>query len=120
MNAFQWMFCTALALAAAWELIRFRRGASTAVQWLVRSAVWILALVAIADPLLVTAFANAIGIGRGADVVLYLFVLAFLASTFWFYSRTVRLERQIGVLVQHLAIAGAQRGPTAPTETVDA
>jgi len=41
-------------------------------------AVWLTALIAISDPELVTRFANALGIGRGADVVLYLFALAFV------------------------------------------
>jgi hypothetical protein len=54
--------------------------------------------------------ATAIGIGRGADVVLYLFVLAFLATAFYFYSRTVQLQRQVTQLVRHIAIQEARRG----------
>jgi hypothetical protein len=110
MNIFQWIACPLLALAVVRELLRARRAWSHPLPWLLRIAVWVTALVAIADPLLVTRFANAIGIGRGADVVLYLFVLAFLAVSFLFYSNQMRLQRQISKLVTHLAVREAERG----------
>ena len=111
MTPFQWIACSALALLAGWELLRLRRGSSSFSQWAARTSAWLAALVAIADPGLVTRFANAIGIGRGADVVLYLFSLAFLGSLFAFYSRTARLQRQIAAVVEHLALAEARRDP---------
>ena len=110
MTPFQWIACTVLGLLALWELVRLRRGSSSFPQWAARTTAWLAALVAIAEPGLVTRFANAIGIGRGADVVLYLFSLAFLGSAFAFYSRTVRLERRISAVVEHLALAEARRG----------
>ena len=116
MNAFQWITCSGLALALLRDLWRLRRGALRPVAWAVRAAVLAAAIVAIAQPLLVTRFANAIGIGRGADVVLYLFVLAFLAASFLFYSRYLRLERELTAVVSHLALREARRGgePEAP------
>jgi hypothetical protein len=110
MTTFQWAACSALALALLRELIRLRRGLHSSRSWLVRSLVWAAALVAIADPLLVTRFANAIGIGRGADVVLYLSVLGFLGCAFLFWSRQVRLQRQVNSLAEHIALAEARRG----------
>ncbi len=65
---------------------------------------------AIAQPLLITRLANAIGIGRGADVVLYLFVLAFLGTVFFFYSQQVRLQRDLTTLASHLALREPRRG----------
>jgi hypothetical protein len=112
MTIFQWVACSLLGLFLVVEVLRLRRAALTRPQWAVRFAVWLAALVAIASPDLVTRFANAIGIGRGADVVLYLFVLAFLASAFFFYSSQVRLQRQITTLARHLAIAEARKGGT--------
>ena len=111
MTPFQWIACSLLLLATVRELLRLRRGTLTRLAWLVRSVVWVAALCAIADPLLVTRMANAIGIGRGADVVLYVFVLAFLATGFFLYSRQVRLEREIHALARHFAITEAQHGP---------
>ncbi len=114
MNTFQWILCPLLALAALSELIRLRRSWSHPAQRLVRMAVWLAAAVAIAKPSLITRFANAIGIGRGADVVLYLFVLAFLVVSFSLYSNQLRLQRRISKLVTHLSVREAQKGPRPP------
>lgn len=110
MNAFQWIACSWLALAIVRDLVRLRRRALRPLAWLVRASVLLAALVAIANPALVQQVANAIGIGRGADVVLYLFVLAFLATTFFLYSQHVRLRRELTVLASHLALSEARRG----------
>jgi len=109
-NAFQWIACSGLALALARDLWRLRGGALRPLPWLVRGAVLLAALGAIAQPLLVTRLANAIGIGRGADVVLYLFVLAFLGTVFFFYSQQVRLQRDLTALASHLALREPRRG----------
>ena len=78
---------------------------------LLRCFVWIGAGVAIADPWLVQSVATALGIGRAADAVLYVFVLAFLWVSFYLYTRCLRLEREITALTRHLAIRDATRGP---------
>ena len=80
---------------------------------LLRCLVWIGAGVAIADPWLVQSVATALGIGRAADAVLYVFVLAFLWVSFYLYTRCLRLEREITALTRHLAIREATRGPEA-------
>ncbi len=80
---------------------------------LLRCLVWIGAGVAIADPWLVQSVATAMGIGRAADAVLYVFVLAFLWVSFYLYTRCLRLEREITALTRHLAIREATRGPEA-------
>ncbi len=114
MTRFQWIAGTALLIALVREVLRLRWGVPTRRASLVRVAVWLTALIAISDPELVTRFANALGIGRGADVVLYLFALAFVATSFYFYSRQVKLQRQITALASHLAIADARRGSASP------
>ena len=114
MTRFQWMAGTVLLVTLVREVIRLHRGVPTRRASLVRLAVWLTALIAISDPELVTRFANALGIGRGADAVLYLFALAFVATSFYFYSRQVRLQRQITALASHLAIADARRGSASP------
>ena len=116
MNPFQIVALSALGLLALRELFQLRRGAAAFKQWLLRTAVLAAALAAIARPELTNRFAHAIGIGRGADVVLYLFVLAFLFTSFAFYSRSVKLERQVTALVGKLAQLEAQRGAEAAQE----
>jgi len=75
-----------------------------------RCIVWLCAAAAIADPSIVQALAHALGVGRGADVIIYLFALAFLAVSFYFYARCVRLQRQISALVRHIALSEVSRG----------
>jgi hypothetical protein len=77
---------------------------------LVRLSVWIAAGVAIAWPDAVTAFARAIGIGRGADVVLYIFVLAFLVTSYYWYARHHQFQRQLTEVMRHLTMREAEHG----------
>ena len=75
-----------------------------------RCLVWIGTGVAIADPWIVQAAATALGIGRAADAVLYVFVLAFLWVSFYLYTRCLKLEREITALTRHVAIKEAVKG----------
>ena len=107
---FQWLSIPILAVLLLRELLRGRRGSETTVLWLLRCCIWLGAAATIAEPDHVTLIAREIGIQRGADLVLYLFVLTSIGTSFFFYSRYVRLQRQITQLVRHLAIQDARRG----------
>lgn len=113
MTAFQILAVSLLGLMLARDLWQWSRGGSAVVR-LLRLAVWVGAGVAIAVPNLVQKVAEALGIGRGADVVLYLFVLAFLGVSFFLYSRCLRLEREVTELTRHLAVRDAERGGQDP------
>ncbi|OWK44968.1 DUF2304 domain-containing protein [Fimbriiglobus ruber] len=78
-----------------------------------RSAVWVAAAVTIADPMLVQEVAYLLGVGRGADVILYLFVLAFLWVSFSLYAAHLRTQRQLTAVVRHLAVREATFGGSA-------
>src|SRR5262245_40812417 len=110
MNAFQWLTLPVLALLLLWELVRLWRGPVSWGAWLLRTATWAAAAVAIAVPNLTQDLALALGIGRGTDVVLYFVVFIVLGTSFYFYSRYVRLQRQLTQLVRHVAIREARRG----------
>jgi len=110
MNAFQWVSLSLLLILLLRDLALVRRGSLSRGGWLFRSLVWLLAGAAIAEPMLPQMVATALGIGRAADLVAYIFILAFLMTSFYFYSRCVRLQRQITAVVRHLAIQQGQRG----------
>jgi hypothetical protein len=55
--------------------------------------------------------AKAIGIERGTDLVFYMFALAFLGTSFYFYSRLIKMQRQITELIRHIAIKEAEQRP---------
>jgi hypothetical protein len=110
MNLFQWLTLPIVFGLLARELIDRRHRTASFGFWLIRCLVWLAAGTAIFDPGLVQKVATAIGITRGTDLVLYLFALLFLISSFYFYSQKVALQRQITMLVRHIAIREATHG----------
>jgi hypothetical protein len=110
MNLFQWLTLPAVAAVLLWELLDRKRRTASPGFWAIRCLVWLAAGAAIADPYLVQLLATAVGIGRGTDAVIYLFVLMFLATSFYFYWQKVILQRQITQLVRHIALQEARRG----------
>lgn len=107
MTPFQWLTLAVLSTVLVLEAVQlFRRPANWGMV-LFRATVWCCAAVAIARPALTQSLANRIGIQRGADLVIYLLALTFLATSFFLYARTVRLQRQVIALARELAIMQA-------------
>ena len=107
MTLFQWITISLLSILVLRELATLaRRGWQRIV--LVRAMIWLGAAVAIANPELPSQAASLVGISRGADLVLYSLTLAFFATSFYLYSRAVRLQGQITKLVRHIAILEAE------------
>lgn len=110
MSVFQIVAVSVLGLLTLRELIvSFTRSRGRWIR-LFRTTVWALAAAAILDPLLTQRVADLLGIGRGADVVLYLFVLSFLWVSFFLYSCHLHVQRQVTQLARHIAIQEATRG----------
>lgn len=111
MTPFQWILLPPLALLVCIDGfgLLFRRPLVRRDRT-VRFLIWVLATAAVYNPEITTELANRVGITYGKDLILYGFVLAFLAVSFTFYSWTVRTERQITELTRHIAKAEAQRG----------
>ena len=110
MTLFQVLALTFLGGLLAWEVVWFARGKVLRGPWVVRCVVWLAAAAAIASPDMTSRIAQVLGIRRGADLIVYLFALAFLGVSFYFYSRQVRLQRQLTEVVRHLALSEARRG----------
>ena len=79
---------------------------------------WVLAGVAIAWPDLTAMVAAVLGIGRGADLVLYCAVVVMMVGFLMVYVRLRRLRRDLTLLVRHLALrdTAATPGPTSRPE----
>jgi len=84
--------------------------------WWTRTAgvAWILVCgageVAVLWPAMTTRVARALGIGRGADLVLYCSVVTMVMGFLMVYARIRRLRREITLLVRELAIRDAEVG----------
>jgi len=74
------------------------------VSWLV---FWVLAIVAVWVPDFLTHLANLVGIGRGADLVLYVSVVIVFYFIFRIILRLEKIERNITKLTRQKAISEA-------------
>lgn len=111
MTTFQFVMLPLLALillVTAIQAARRRLGGRVALAWTV---LWIAAAVSIADPDILVRAAHFLGIGRGADLVLYLSVIFSFAAFFVTYLRFRRVEEQFTTLVRHIAILDAESQP---------
>ena len=79
---------------------------TTGTLWL---AFWIASATAILRPNITRTIAKAIGIGRGADLVMYCGLLATAIGFFLLYLRFRQSEANITKLVRHMAIQEAKR-----------
>lgn len=70
--------------------------------------IWLAAGIAIIRPDWTIQIATALGIGRGADLVLYLLAFAFILSVFYFYNRLRKNEVIITEIVRQIAIQNAE------------
>ena len=98
----------------ALSLVAIVRGWATRREGIVWAFVWLCTGVAIARPDLTVLVAGALGIGRGADLILYCAVLVMLIGFFMVYARLRRLRRDLTLLSRHLAIRDA--ASTSPTD----
>ena len=96
--------------AAAYTLMHGRR---TALSLLVRRCIALLALalgaVAVLFPDLVTQAANAVGVGRGTDLLLYLLCVTFLFTTIGLHMRLAAMHDKFVELSRRIALSEAGR-----------
>lgn len=120
MTLFQVSALTVVAVMCLATLAAFFRSGFVRRDALAWSFVWIAAGVAIAWPQLTASAARRLGIGRGADLVLYCAVVVMMVGFLMVYSRLRQVRRDLTLVVRHLALLEAD-GPTdAVSDTSDA
>ena len=85
---------------------RFR---SRTVDRLVASVVFALGALAVAVPDSLTVLSQSMGIGRGADLILYSLGTAGIFLFTMLYAKAVRVERQVTQLARQVAVQSAQK-----------
>jgi hypothetical protein len=111
MTAFQIIALSGIAIicsALVAGIVRRRLSWASGLSWLV---LWAVAGIAIARPELTVVIAQALGIRRGADLVMYSGVLASLVGFFAVFVRIRRLEGTITEVVRQIAIDRAAYPP---------
>ena len=104
MTAFQLIALSGIAIICAVLVVgigRRRLSTTSGLAWLM---LWAVAGIAIAQPELTVVVAQALGIRRGADLVMYSGVLASLVGFFAVFVRIRRLEGTITEVVRQIAI----------------
>ena len=96
-------------LSVAVYASRSRTGAAhLAVRRMVVGAVLLLGAVSVLSPILVTHVANLVGVKRGTDLMLYVFVVVSLLIWVSMYRRLDEIERRFATLTRQLALRDAQ------------
>ena len=107
MTSFQWIAFVVLGISFVITLtltVRRRIAPRVGFGW---GLLWIAAAIAIARPSITAAIAHFLGIGRGADLVLYIAILAMVFGFFAVYVRLRRIESELTKVVRELAIRSA-------------
>ncbi len=110
MNLFQLLFVPACVAVAIAVLVRTRQGKLSSRQGVLWVSLWLLGAACIGRPDITRLAAGWLGIGRGADLVLYCAILAGLVTSLYFYNRFRTLEILITGVVRCEAIDHAQLG----------
>ncbi len=104
MTVIQWVLILIAAAAVMGAVVRFRRGGMTLkplVLWLI---FWAAAVVVVLRPETASGVARIFGVGRGADVVVYLAIAVAFWLLFRLFAKIEDLERRMTKLVRELAL----------------
>jgi hypothetical protein len=107
MNLFQILALVVVVGLLVLTLVAAVRGWFTRRETILLSALWLAAGVAIVWPGVTKAIANLLGIGRGADLLLYCSVVVMMVGFVMIYARLRRIRRELTLLVRHMAIRDA-------------
>lgn len=93
-----------VAFALLGTVSRFRRGNLTALQLLIWSFLWVAVGVVAVRPETTSILARYVGVGRGADLIVYLALLGIFYLQFRMFAKLETLEREITNIVRQDAI----------------
>jgi len=113
MTTFQLLAIPACVLFACVAVMR-RRTLLTRRQSMSWVVLWATAAIVIALPDIASRVAHVLGIGRGADLVLYVMCFVSVLCVMYFYHKQRRLEISLTELVRHEALQHAFPGRDLP------
>ena len=111
------IFILLFALFAISRTLRqFRQGALS-IAWLIFWIVFWIAVGGVAlSPQTTDVVAKLVGVGRGADFIIYLSLIALFYLMFRLFGKIEDVEREITKLVRKLAVEEVEKGPEVPED----
>jgi hypothetical protein len=94
-------------------------GATLAIRRLGGAAIIVVGTVLVLWPNTTTTVANAIGVGRGTDLLLYALVMAFMFTTISIHQKLYVLDQRVTSLVRELALLELERTPATDQQETD-
>jgi hypothetical protein len=107
MNLFQLLTLPLVAFLLVRSIYNLFKGGRSRKILFLSPLLWLSAGIAIFSPELTHRVAAVFGIGRGADLVLYLFVILYILSIFYIYNKFQKQDSSITEIVRQLAIQDA-------------
>lgn len=109
LNLFQVLALSAVAVALLVTWAGVLRGRVRPREGALWSLLLIAAAIAIHSPTVTSRIAQAVGIGRGTDLLVYITVILLLTGFWMMYTRLRRLRQDLTRVVRHLAILSAEQ-----------
>lgn len=104
MNPIQFLIIAFAVFAAAKAVWQFKQGALTLVWLFFWFVFWGAVVVVSLLPSVADVLAEAVGVGRGADLVIYVSIIALFYLCFRLYTKIESVEQEITRLVRTLAL----------------
>jgi small membrane protein len=104
MNTFQWIAVGACALLLGLTLLLWKRHILKPLVAVFWALIWISAAALIVAPDLTGLLAQAVGIGRGADLLFYVAILIGSAGFLLLYLKLRRIEHDLTLLSREIAL----------------
>lgn len=107
MNLFQILALVVVGVLFLVSVTAVLRGSVARRDGILWTLVWLAAGVTIVRPGITRVVAKALGIGRGADLLLYCSVVVMMIGFLMTYSRLRRVQRELTLVVRHIAMREA-------------
>ena len=90
-------------------IIRFRKGALSPLGFFLWCTLWLSAAVAVWIPQVTNRIAGFLGVGRGADAVLYISSIVLFYTMFRLYGKLEHLEHQLSEMTKKIALRDLEK-----------
>lgn len=102
----QYLLLAAIVAAFVFTVRRGRQHALSRMGTFMWGALWAGAAIVVLMPSVASLFARVLGVGRGADAVLYVSIIALFTLVFRIFLRLDKIDRDITLLVRKASLAG--------------